>query len=63
MHFDKQIEKLQPLKTTIHMRNVFIQYSLSMTMLDGKVCNAITNIKSAQRCYLCQATSKQFNII
>ncbi|XP_065645346.1 uncharacterized protein LOC136075837 [Hydra vulgaris] len=35
-HFDKQIEKLQLLKTTIHMKNVFIQYSfLSMTMLDG----------------------------
>ena len=60
-HFDKQIEKLQALKTTIHMKSVFIQYSLSMTMLNGKVCNAITNTKSAQRCYLCQATSKQFN--
>ena len=34
-----------------------------MNMLDGKVCNAITNTKSAQRCYLCQATSKQFNNI
>nr|XP_047124509.1 uncharacterized protein LOC124807078 isoform X1 [Hydra vulgaris] len=62
-HFDKQIEQLQPLKTTIHMKNVFIQYSLSMTMLDSKVCNAINNTKSVQQCYLCQATFKQFNNI
>lgn len=62
-YFDKQIEQLQPFTTTIHANNVLIQYSLTMTMIDGKVCNAITNTKSAQRCYLCQGTSKQFNNI
>lgn len=32
-------------------------------MIDGKVCNAVTNTASPQRCYLCQATSKHFNNI
>lgn len=38
-----------------------IKYDLSMTMIDGKVVNAITNTSSAQRCYLCGATSASFN--
>lgn len=32
-------------------------------MVDGKVCNALASISSAQRCYLCKATSKDFNDI
>ena len=30
-------------------------------MIDGRVCNAITNNASSQRCYLCQVTSKYLN--
>lgn len=30
-------------------------------MIDGKVCNALTDTASSQRCYICQASSKQFN--
>ncbi|CAH1099350.1 unnamed protein product [Psylliodes chrysocephalus] len=32
-----------------------------MTMVDGKVCNATTGTKSTSRCYMCGATSKDFN--
>lgn len=32
-------------------------------MIDGKVCNAISSTLSALRCYLCEATLKQFNQI
>uniref|UniRef100_A0A2H1VR95 SFRICE_028308 n=1 Tax=Spodoptera frugiperda TaxID=7108 RepID=A0A2H1VR95_SPOFR len=30
-------------------------------MVDGKVCNAATHTKATMRCYLCGATSSQFN--
>lgn len=30
-------------------------------MIDGKVCNAATNNLSTSRCYICGATSKNFN--
>jgi hypothetical protein len=30
-------------------------------MIDGKVCNSLSNTASTQRCYLCKATSKEFN--
>lgn len=32
-------------------------------MIDMKVCNAVTDTTSAMRCYLCRATSSQFNNI
>ena len=30
-------------------------------MVDGKVCNALTETTSTQRCFICGATSKQFD--
>lgn len=38
-------------------------FQTCIPMIDGKVCNAITSNASAQCCYLCQATSKDFNDI
>lgn len=32
-------------------------------MVDGKICNALTHTKSTQKCYICGATSKDFNSI
>jgi hypothetical protein len=32
-------------------------------MVDGKVCNALTDTTSTQKYYLCGSTSKWFNII
>lgn len=32
-----------------------------LSMLDGKVCNVLTENKSAQRCYICKATSTEMN--
>lgn len=40
-----------------------ITYKLSLTMIDGKVCNSLTYTASAMRCNLCSATSKDFNNI
>jgi len=32
-------------------------------MIDGKICNALTQTTSTQKCYLCGSTSKDFNDI
>lgn len=59
----KQIDQLKPYEALIHRKNVVVRYQLSLTMIDGKVCNALTSTTSAQRCFLCGATSKDFNDI
>lgn len=57
---DKQIENLIPLKTSINDKTINVSYKMMFTMVDGKVCNAVTSTGS-QRCYLCGLTSKDFN--
>ncbi|KAL4104078.1 hypothetical protein QTP88_019391 [Uroleucon formosanum] len=42
-------------------QNVEIEHKLVMTMIDGKVCNAITNTSSAARCYICNAKPSEMN--
>lgn len=34
---------------------------MALTMIDTKVCNAATNTTSTMKCYICGATSKDFN--
>lgn len=64
MEFIKQQESnLVPYETVIDGKEVTVSFKLAFTMIDGKVCNAITSNASTQRCYLCQATSKDFNDI
>ena len=62
-HFGEQIKLLVPYKTVIDGLHVSVNYKLSLTMVDGKVCIALTSVSSAQRCYICKATSKDFNEI
>lgn len=40
-----------------------IKHDLKLTMVDGKMINALTDTSSAMRCYLCGATTKDFNKI
>lgn len=40
-----------------------VKHKFIMTMVDGKVCNAATGTTSTSRCYICNATSKDFNDI
>lgn len=62
-YYETQIQQLKPLERVIDARKLSVEYELALTMVDGKVCNAITGTKSAQRCYLCDATSTMFNDI
>lgn len=61
-NIEEQIQRLEPYQT-IKEKPIFVTYSMSFTMIDGKVCNAISGTISAQRCFLCEATPKQFNDI
>lgn len=40
-----------------------VYYKLYFTMVNGKVCDSMTNTTSGLRCFLCQATSNDFNQI
>lgn len=42
-------------------QTVKISHKLLLTMVDGKVCNAVTDTTSTMRCYICSQTSKDFN--
>lgn len=57
----EKIDKLVPYTTVLHRKKIDVNFELCLTMIDGKVCNALTETTSAQRCFLCGATSKQFN--
>ncbi|XP_047139099.2 uncharacterized protein LOC124815008 [Hydra vulgaris] len=62
-YIEDKIKSLVPLIIVQHKIEIKIHYKLVMTMIDGKVCNAITLTKSTMRCYLCSATSSQFSNI
>lgn len=60
---DDQINQLR--KSTIIMqgKSLSVTHTLIFAMIDGKVCNALTATTSTQKCYICGATSKDFNRI
>lgn len=58
-----QIKGLHETVITVEQRHIKVTHKLIFTMVDGKVCNALTETKSAQKCFICGATSKQFKHI
>jgi hypothetical protein len=62
-HIKEQAKNLIPYKTSINRKNITVKYELVLTMIDAKVCNPLANNPSTQRCYICEATSKDFNDI
>lgn len=60
---EAQKRNLVPFETVMSGKQININFKLVLTMIDGKVCNSITNTSSSMRCYLCGATSKEFNDI
>ncbi|KAK2578835.1 hypothetical protein KPH14_012190 [Odynerus spinipes] len=41
--------------------SIGVHHKLVMTMIDGKVCNAITQTNSSMRCYICNAKPTEMN--
>lgn len=60
-HIERQIEKLEPTTLIINGRKFIVKHNLCQTMVDGKVCNALTSTSSAQVCYICRVTPKYVN--
>lgn len=60
---DKQIKTIQDSDVEIKSRKVKINHKLIFSMVDGKVCNALTETSSTMKCFICGATSIQFNKI
>ena len=51
-NMDKEIDELLPLQSA----SATVSYELYMTMVDGKVVNAVTGTPSSQTCSICGAT-------
>lgn len=60
---DDQIKNLVNSTVISNDRSLEVMHNLVLTIVDGKVCNALTDTTSTQKCYLCGATSKEFNSI
>lgn len=60
---NNQIKKLEPTIVVLTNSIFEIKHELTLIMIDGKVCNALTENTSAQVCYICKATSKDMNNI
>lgn len=54
---ESEIAVLQPTR----IGNMNINHRLLLTMVDGKICNALTETSSAMRCFICGATPKMMN--
>ena len=62
-NFTAQIENLKPCTVRVDDINVHVRFEMQLTMVDGKVANALTNTASAQTCHICGATPKEMNNI
>lgn len=62
-HIQQQINCLQPFENITVNGIVRVTSKLVLTMVDGKVCNSLTDTSSAQKCYLCGSTPKLMNNI
>lgn len=62
-YFKNKIEQLTPTEFKTHTnRKFYVDHVLQFTMVDGKVCNALTETSSA-KCYICQAKPTEMNDI
>lgn len=57
----QQMSVLSPTNIEISGSQIYINTTLILTMVDGKVCNALADNKSSQTCYICGATPKMMN--
>lgn len=57
----EDINQLLPTMCIDDGYKVSVKHDLVLTMIDGKVCNALTETSSSQKCFICGATPKQMN--
>lgn len=62
-YIETQISKLRPTTDMLGNEKIAVSHVCVMTMINGKVCNALTETPSSQTCYICNATPKDMNNI
>lgn len=55
-----KITMLKPTEFNLPKKRIIVKHSLHLTMVDGKVCNALSQSSSA-KCYLCGAKPTEMN--
>lgn len=55
------ISNLLPSICSVDGSQISVTHKLLLTMTDGKVCNALTDTRSTQKCYICGATPSMMN--
>lgn len=58
---ENQIKKLSPTVVDMGYGTLPISHRLTLTMIDGKVSNALTDNKASQKCNVCGALPKEMN--
>lgn len=58
---NSQIEHLRPTQCIYNQKNIAVKHKLIMTMVDGKVINAICENVSSMRCHICNAKPTEMN--
>lgn len=62
-YVESSLKALKRTEINFKETKCYFEHKFEMTMVDGKICNAATGTKSTSRCYICGATSKDFNNI
>lgn len=62
-YVENQILNLNYTTISKNDKSFNVKHKLILSMIDGKLCNNLSGTTSTLRCYLCKATSKQFNDI
>lgn len=58
---ESQIQELVLTIVELDEMTISIKHELILSMIDGKVCNVLSENKSTQTCFICKATSKEMN--
>jgi len=56
-----EIDHLEPTSIIINGVNCLVYHKMLLTMVDGKVCQALSNTVSTATCYICGANPSQMN--
>lgn len=56
-----EAKHLLPTVCSFEGSQISVTHDLLLTMIDGKVCNALTDTHSTQKCYICGATPSMMN--
>lgn len=62
-HIRTQIENLVNHKLFVKTHTLDVSFVLQMTMVDGSVCNVLTDTNASARCFICGAKPKDMNSI